>query len=238
MKIKYLFLIIIFTVFTTTLKYVVILNEFNLLITGGIVNSLVAGTFFIFGIIISSTFLEFRETHKSPGEIANHLESLIEDVKFSSHKNTKKLIKNYNDCVENFVDNLISWSERKVASKIIFENINNFSNFATELEKNDFPANYITRIRNEIFNIRKIFIRLDYVRDVNIAKILEITSLSFSLVTIFTVIFTRFENIYTGLWTVSMISIFFSSIYFIIKILDNPIENKMIDFLTIKKIIR
>jgi hypothetical protein len=62
MKIKYLFLIIIFTVFTTTLKYVVILNEFNLLITGGIVNSLVAGTFFIFGIIISSTFLEFRDS--------------------------------------------------------------------------------------------------------------------------------------------------------------------------------
>jgi hypothetical protein len=215
-------------------KMLVVDMDLNILATGSILNSLIAGTIFIFGVILSAVFSEYREVDKIPGELANHLESLFEDVESLENKNEydhKKL--EYKSYLKKLYEDLTSWNKKIIPSRQVFQDIESFSVFIKSLEKN-LPANYVVRMRNELFHIRRIFIRLDHARDVGVSFFLEGTSLIFSISTIFTMMCTKFENDLTGVWTIALLTVFFSSIYLIIKVLDNPFENNLVNFKSIK----
>ncbi len=230
--------IIAITAIAIILKYILIQYELNILSTGNLLNSMIAGTIFVFGIILSAVFSEFREAHRLPGELGNHLESLFEDIQSTSDQTLKLQYKNeYLVLLRNLYHDLNIWSKKDKPSKEVFKSINEIAHYINTFE-DKLPPNYIVRMRTELFNIRKIFIRIDYARDVKVSGYLEMTSIVFAVSTIFTMMCTKFENNVTGLWSVGLLSLFFCTIYIIAQTLDRPFVNNLIDFKAIDKVIK
>jgi hypothetical protein len=230
--------IIAITTIAVVVKYVLIQHELNILSTGNLLNSMIAGTIFVFGIILSTVFSEFREAHRLPGELGNHLESLFEDVQSTPDQNLKLQYKNeYLMLLRNLYHDLNIWSKKDKPSKEVFKSINEIAHYINSFE-GKLPPNYIARMRTELFNVRKIFIRIDYTRDVRVSGYLEMTSIVFAISTIFTMMCTKFENDVTGLWSVGLLSLFFCTIYVVSQTLDRPFENNLINFKAIDQVIK
>lgn len=229
--------IILITLLAVIVKIIIINEDLNVLSTGSLLNSMIAGTIFIFGVVLSAVFSEFREVHRIPGELGNHLESIFEDIQNTKDQNLKKEYKDeFLGLINQLYLDLEVWSEKNKSSKEVFKSINEIARYINKFE-DKMPANFITRMRNELFNVRRLFIRIDYARDVNVSSYLEMTSIVFAVSTIFTMMCTKFENDLTGLWSVGLLSLFFATIYFIVKVLDRPFENNLINFHPLKKII-
>lgn len=229
--------IFLITLLAIAIKILIIDADLNILSTGSLLNSMIAGTIFIFGVVLSAVFSEFREVHRIPGELGNHLESVFEDIQSTKDQVLKQKYKTeFLNLLANLHSDLENWGQKKKSSKEVFKSINEIARYINKFEE-ILPANYIVRMRNELFNVRKLFIRIDYARDVNVSSYLEVTSIVFATSTIFTMMCTKFENDLTGLWSVGLLSLFFATIYFIVKVLDRPFENNLIDFHSLKKVI-
>jgi len=234
-----LFIQIISVTFLAILLKLIIINlDINVLSTGSLLNSMIAGTIFIFGVVLSAVFSEFREVHRLPGELGNHLESIFEDIQNTKDQNLKMQYKQeYLLLMDKLFNSIKNWSAKKNPSKDVFRSINEIARYINKFEE-ILPANYIVRMRNELFNVRRIFIRIDYARDVNVSEYLETTSIVFATSTIFTMMCTKFDNDLTGLWSVGLLTLFFATIYFVAKALDRPFENDLVDFGSLEKVIK
>lgn len=234
--IKFLLFILFVSLCTIILKYFFLYLDINVLETSSLVGPLISASIFCLGVALNSAFQEYKEVYKFPGELANHLESLFEDLKHLPKEDARLEAKNnFGNILLSFSEKMNLWSERKVRSREIFEEIDRLSEFVYKSES-ILPPNYIVRMRNEIFNIRRIFIRFDVARDTQMSREIELISMIFSLATITTIMLTRFETDATGLWAVGIVTLFFASIQTMIHILDNPTHYGLIDFKSLLKL--
>jgi len=193
--------------------------ELNALFT-----SLVAGTIFLIGFLISGVLSDYKESEKIPSEISACIKTLFDDA-YTIYK-----IKNI-DAAYQFIEfqktylcSLLDWFYKKERTKSILNQISMMNEFFIEFDKEGVQAGYIIKMKNDQNNLRKMILRIDTIRDTNfIGSAYAIVEVMGFLLGIGLLVM-KIEPFYASLFFTLIVTFLISYMIFLIKDLDNPFD--------------
>lgn len=185
--------------------------------------SLIAATTFLMGFLITGVISDYKESEKIPGDMASSLESLYDEIyilnKNKNNKESEKLL----DFYENFLNSIIPWFYRKEKTKKILEKLHVIDDYFAEIESFIQP-NFLTRMKNEQGNIRKLIIRIDNIRDLSFVQSAYAIAELLALFVVIGLLLIKIEPFYEALFFTLLVSFLVVYMIFLIKDLDNPFE--------------
>jgi hypothetical protein len=193
--------------------------ELNALFT-----SLVAGTIFLIGFLISGVLTDYKESEKIPSELAGSLRNLFDDT-FTIYKGKDSdTARQFMDFQKGLIISLKEWFYKKEKSYSILNKISQMNAYFIELDKEGIQANYIIKMKNEQNNLRRIILRIDTIRDTEfVGSAYAIVELMGFLIVIGLIII-KIEPFYASLFLTLLITFLISYMFLLIKDLDNPFD--------------
>ena len=109
--------------------------ELNALFT-----SLVAGTIFLIGFLITGVLSDYKESEKIPSDLTASLKSLFDDAyTIYKGKNSAAAV-NFLEFQKSFINSLMDWFHRKERTKSMLDKISAMNDFFIELDKEGIRA--------------------------------------------------------------------------------------------------
>jgi hypothetical protein len=136
--------------------------ELNALFT-----SLVAGTIFLIGFLITGVLSDYKESEKIPSELAATLKSLFDDAWTIYQSKNSASAKKFLEFQKTFIATLMEWFYKKERTKSLLGKISGMNEFFIEIDKEGVAAPYVVKMKIEQNNIRKMVMRIDTIRDTN-----------------------------------------------------------------------
>ena len=193
--------------------------ELNALFT-----SLVAGTIFLLGFLISGVLSDYKESEKLPSDLSSSIKTLFDDAytiyKIKDSNTAYKFI----EFQKSFIGSLLDWLYKKERTKSILAKISMMNEYFIELDKEGTQAGYIVKMKNEQNNLRKMILRIDTIRDTNfIGSAYAIVEAMGFLIAIGLLIM-KIEPFYASLFFTLLVTFLISYMLFLIKDIDNPFD--------------
>lgn len=193
--------------------------ELNALFT-----SLVAGTIFLIGFLISGVLSDYKESEKIPNELTASLKSLSDDAYTIWKSKNSKTAREFIDFQKTFLDSLMKWFYKKERTKILLENLSQMNDFFVELDKEGIIPAYIVKMKNEQNNIRKLILRIDTIRDTDFIGSAYAIVEAMGFLTGLGLIMIKIEPFYASLFVTLLVTFLISYMVFLIIDLDNPFD--------------
>lgn len=197
---------------------------YEIITLNAIFTSLVGGTIFLLGFLISGVLSDYKESEKLPGELASSLESLYDEAYTIQHVKNSKAAKEFITYHKSFVASLNDWFYKKEKTQNILKKISKMNEFFIDLEKEGVQAGFITRMKTEQNNLRKMVIRIHTIRDTDFISsayaIVEALGFAITL----GMIITKIEPFYQSVFFTLLVTFLISYMFFLIKDLDNPFD--------------
>jgi hypothetical protein len=195
--------------------------ELNALFT-----SLVAGTIFLLGFLITGVLTDYKESEKTPSEIAASLKTLADDTYTIYKAKSSATALQFFEFQKSFTTSLMDWFYKKEKTQSILKKISMMNDFFAELDKEGVQANYIIKLKNEQNSLRKMVLRIHTIRDTDfISSAYAIVEAMGFLIALGLVII-KIEPFYASLFFTSLVTFLISYMIFLIKDLDNPFDYK------------
>ncbi len=193
--------------------------ELNALFT-----SLVAGTIFLIGFLISGVLSDYKESEKIPSELAATLKTVFDDtIAIYQMKKTETALQ-FIEFQKSFIDDLFNWFYKKEKTKSMLQKITSMTDFFVKLDNEGLQVNYIIKLKNEQHNLRKMLLRIDTIRDT------EFTGSAYAIVEAMGffialgLIIMKIEPFYASLFFTILVTFLIFYMFLLIKDLDNPFE--------------
>jgi hypothetical protein len=193
--------------------------ELNALFT-----SLVAGTIFLIGFLISGVLSDYKESEKIPSELACSLRNLLDDtltIYKGKDSDTAKLFVGFQNDLRSAIKD---WFYKKERTKAVLNRISQMNDFFIEFEREGIQANYIIKMKNEQNIIRRIILRIDTIRDTEFVGSAYAIVEAMGFLTSFGLIIINIEPFYASLFLTLLITFLISYMFLLIKDLDNPFD--------------
>ena len=198
--------------------------EFEVMELNALFTSLVAGTIFLIGFLISGVLSDYKESEKIPSELAASMRTLFDDT-FTIYKG-----KNSNKAGEFiefqklFIRSLIDWFYKRERTKSILDKISSMNEYFIEFENEGIQANYIIKMKNEQNSLRKMILRIDTIRDTAFVGSAYAIVEAMGFLTALGLIIIKIEPFYASLFLTLLITFLISYMFMLIKDLDNPFD--------------
>ena len=193
--------------------------ELNALFT-----SLVAGTIFLIGFLISGVLTDYKESEKIPSELSASLRTLLDDSitisKIKQPETAHRFIEYQKSCMKLLID----WLYKKGRTKTLLKKISQMNDFFVDFDKEGIQANYIIKMKNEQNMIRKIIMRIDTIRDTSFAGSAYAILEAMGFLTVTGLLIIKIEPFYASLFLTLLITFLISYMIYLIKDLDNPFD--------------
>jgi hypothetical protein len=193
--------------------------ELNALFT-----SLVAGTIFLIGFLISCVLSDYKESEKLPSEIAASVKTLFDDAYTIYKIKDSKTALQFIEFQKTFVSALGDWLYKKEKCHSIIKKISMMNDFFVDLDKEGVQANYIIKMKNEQVNIRKMVLRIDTIRDTEFVGSAYAIVEAMGFLTVFGLITIKIEPFYASVFVTLLVTFLVSYMFLLIKDLDNPFD--------------
>ncbi|MDD5464607.1 MAG: hypothetical protein PHP62_05660, partial [Candidatus Moranbacteria bacterium] len=128
--------------------------------------SLIGATTFLIGFLITGVISDYKESEKIPGDLATSMESLYDEIYILDKNKSNQDTKNFLIFHRDFLTSMIQWFYRKEKTRNILSKLHDMDNHFACLESMIQP-NFLSRMKNEQGNIRKLIIRIDNIRDLS-----------------------------------------------------------------------
>jgi hypothetical protein len=185
--------------------------------------SMIAATTFLIGFLISGVISDYKESEKLPGEMAASLETIYDEAYILDKNKGNSITKNFLNYHKDLLKAINNWFYRKERTKSLIERLHKMDDHFAELEPM-MQANFLTRMKNEQANLRKMVIRIDNIRDISFIQsayaIVEL--LAFFVVTGLLIL--KIEPFYESVFFTMIVSFLVVYMIFLIKDLDNPFD--------------
>jgi hypothetical protein len=200
-------------------KFGLEIMELNALFT-----SLVAGTIFLLGFLISGVLSDYKESEKLPSELSASMNILLDDTyTILKSKNSASAL-HFIEFQKSFINSITDWFYKKERTNSILKMIGKMNDFFVEFENEGIQANYIIRMKNEQNSIRKLILRIHTIRDTDfIGSAYAIVEVMGFLISIGLIII-KIEPFYASLFFTLIVIFLISYMVFLIKDLDNPFD--------------
>lgn len=200
-------------------KYNLEVLELNALFT-----SLVAGTIFLIGFLISGVLTDYKESEKIPSELAASLRTLYDDTYTIYKVKNSDTAKEFMKFQKEFLKLLMDWFYKKERTKVLLNRISSMNEYFVELDKEGVQAGYIVKLKNEQNNIRKMVMRIDTIRDTNFVGSAYAIVEAMGFLMAIGLIITQIQPFYASLFLTLLLSFLISYMFLLIKDLDNPFD--------------
>lgn len=193
--------------------------ELNALFT-----SLVAGTIFLLGFLISGVLSDYKESEKIPSELSATIKSLYDDAYTINKGKNSDTAKQLMEFLKSFINSLIDWFSKKERTHLILQKISKINDYFAELDKEGVQPNYIIKMKTEQSTMRKMILRMDTIRDTGfISSAYAIVEAMGFLIAI-GLILIRIEPFYASLFFTFIVTFLIAYMLLLIKDLDNPFD--------------
>ncbi|MFZ4401829.1 MAG: hypothetical protein ACOYO1_17500 [Bacteroidales bacterium] len=184
-------------------KYGYEIMELNALFT-----SLVAGTIFLIGFLLSGVLTDYKESEKLPNEISASIKTLSDDAyTIYKIKNTETALQII-DFQKTLVSSLIDWFYKKEKTKSILSKISSMNDLFIKLDNEGVQANYIIKLKNEQNNLRKYILRIDTIRDTDFIGPAYAIVQAMGFLTTFGLIIIKIEPFYASIFLTLLVTFF------------------------------
>jgi hypothetical protein len=147
------------------LKFVSHRYGFEIMELNALFTSLIAGTIFLLGFLITGVLSDYKESEKLPSELAASIKTLYDDsYTIYKVKNTDTALR-FIDFQKSFINSLMDWFYKKEETSSILKKISSMNDFFAELDKEGVQANYIIKLKNEQNSLRKMILRIETIRE-------------------------------------------------------------------------
>lgn len=185
--------------------------------------SLIAATTFLIGFLITGVISDYKESEKIPGDMSAGLEALYDEVYILDKNKGNEVTKNYLEFYREFLDSIISWFYRKEKTRNMLAKLHEMDNHFAEIEGIIQP-NFLTRMKNEQANLRKMIIRVDNIRDMSFVQSAYAIVEALAFFVIAGLLILKVEPFYEALFFTILVSFLMVYMIFLIKDLDNPFD--------------
>lgn len=193
--------------------------ELNALFT-----SLVAGTIFLIGFLISGVLSDYKESEKIPSELAASLRTLYDDTYTISRGKNAETANKFIAFQQAFLHSLIAWFYRSERTKSMLKKISSMNDFFVDFEKEGVQANYLIKLKNEQNSLRKMLLRIDTIRATDFVGSAYAIVEAMGFLTVVGLVVTKIEPFYVSLFLTLFISFLITYMFLLIKDLDNPFD--------------
>jgi hypothetical protein len=187
-------------------------------------SSLVAGTIFLIGFLISGVLTDYKESEKLPSELAAVLRNLHDDTLTILRGKDSVAAKEFIETQRNFIGSLKEWLYKKAKMKVLLDKLSSMNDYFIAMEKEGIQANYIIKMKNEQNNIRKIIMRIDTIRDTEFVGSAYAIVEAMGFLTVSGLLIIKIEPFYASLFLTLLITFLISYMFLLIKDLDNPFD--------------
>lgn len=193
--------------------------ELNALFT-----SLVAGTIFLIGFLISGVLTDYKESEKIPSELSASMKTLFDDTYTLYKRKNSDSARQFIEYQKSFVNSLMDWFYKRERTQSMLQKISRMNDFFIEFDKEGVQANYIIKMKNEQNSLRKMILRIDTIRDTKFVSSAYaiVEAMGFLVATGLLVI--KIEPFYASLFFTLLVTFLIFYMFLLIKDLDNPFD--------------
>lgn len=189
-----------------------------------LISSIIASSTFITGFLLAGVFTDYKEVEKIPAEIRSSLESILsegdalkrKDKDFDNSK-IKEIVKKFINEFEDGLSDTKNHSHMTCALDIIYE----LDLVFDDMEKRGVPPNYMTRLKTEQSQLRKMLLRVYHIQKTNFIPSVSVLVESIVLVVILLLIFIDIDT-YTGMIIFGLLAYLLLYTMRLIKVLEKP----------------
>lgn len=193
--------------------------ELNALFT-----SVVAGTIFLIGFLISGVLSDYKESEKLPSELSASLKSLFDDTYTVYKGKDSAAALEFLEFQKAFVVSVKDWFFKREKTKSMLQKISMMNEYFIRLDAEGVQANYIIKMKNEQNSIRKMLLRIDTIRDTDFVSSAYTIVETMGLIIVSGLIMIEIEPFYVALFLTLIITFLVSYMFLLIKDLDNPFD--------------
>lgn len=218
------FKIIPLVVFVAIMKFLAHRFHVEVMELNALFSSLIAGTIFLIGFLISGVLSDYKESEKLPSELAAALKSLFDDTYTIWKSRNSDKAWQFMEFQKSIMFVLADWFYRKERTKTLLSKVSAMNDFFSELDKEGVQPNYIIKMKAEQNSIRKMLLRIDTIRDTSFVgsayAIVEVMGLLIAA----GLIIIKIEPFYASLFFTLLVVILITYMIALIKDLDNPFD--------------
>lgn len=212
------------TAIVVVIKFALHQNNLELLQTGSLHASVVTGTFFVIGFLLSATISDYKESERIPAEFSSILENMYEDAE-GIHKNypgfdLAKFRSRLQDIARSFANDV---RKRKHSAHL---GVHELNSTMVEMETAGVPANFIVKLKQQQAQLTRVIFRVDYIQRITFIPSATILVRSIVPITIGLLVFTEIEPFYGGLAIVAIISFILIYILKLIQVISTPFQSE------------
>ena len=193
--------------------------ELNALFT-----SLIGGTIFLIGFLISGVLSDYKESEKLPSDVAASLKTLSDDAyTIYKSKNSEAAFK-FIEFQKPFINSLIDWFYKKEKTQSMLKKISGLNDFFIAMDKEGVQPNYIIKLKNEQSSLRRMILRIDTIRDTSFIGSAYAIVETMRFLIILGLIIIKIDPFYSSLFFTLLVTFLISYMFLLIKDIDNPFD--------------
>lgn len=205
-------------------KFVAHRYGFEIMELNALFTSLVAGTIFLIGFLISGVLSDYKESEKIPSELSASLKTILDDSYTIYKSKNSFAAKALIDYQNGLLTSLMNWFYKKERTSSLLKKVSMMNDFFVEMEKEGVQANYIIKLKNEQNSLRKMILRIDTIRDTEFVGSAYAIVEAMGFLVAAGLIFIRIEPFYVSIFLTLLITFLILYMFMLIKDLDNPYD--------------
>ncbi len=209
-----------------TAKYFIMEGRLEFITLNSLSSSIIAGAIFITGFLLAGVFSDYKEADKIPAEMRSILESIIaegdalfrKDAGFAeNNQQIKHIAVRF---IHEFEEGLSHMKDHSHVEHALAE-IRNFDEIFDDMERRGVPPNYMTRIKTEQSNLKKLLLRVYHIQKTKFVPSIVFLMDSMAVLGIALMLFVK-TDYYIGFVQVGIISYILLYVRHLIIVLEKP----------------
>jgi hypothetical protein len=206
------------------LKFVAHWYNWEVMELNALFTSLVAGTIFLIGFLITGVLSDYKESEKLPSELAASIKTLMDDTyTVYKTKNSEKALE-FMEYQKELLNLLMDWFYKRTRTQTLLQKISGMNDYFAEFDLQGVQANYIIKMKNEQNSLRKMVLRIDTIRDTGFVgsayAIVEIMAIVIAL----GLVSIKIEPFYASLFFTLLVTFLVVYMLLLIKDIDDPFD--------------
>lgn len=185
--------------------------------------SLVTGTVFLMGFLLSGVLADYKESEKIPTELTASLETMADEAEIIFMSRKAPEAGEFTLALAGFSSRLIDWFHRKVKTRDLMEELRGFNRHLHAFE-NLTQANFVSRLKQEQHNLRKLVLRVHTIRETSFIQSGYAIAEIVSWLLFIALMFIKLDPFVESLFFIMPITYLFIYMLALIRDLDNPFD--------------
>ncbi|PZX18193.1 hypothetical protein LX69_01233 [Breznakibacter xylanolyticus] len=207
-----------------TLKLVAHHLQLEVMELNALFTSLVAGTIFLIGFLLSGVMADYKESEKLPSELAASLRTMYDDAYTLSQARPSAATAHLMSLQQQLLSHLMAWFYRNEKTVNMLAMLSQMNDVFVALERDGVQPAYVIRLKNEQHNFRKMLLRIDTIRDTNFIQSAYAILEAMGLIIAVGLIIINIKPFYASMFFTLVVTFLISYMFFLIRDLDNPFD--------------